>query len=250
MRYQLLFIFMILLTACNSKAKQNNRQGLDYMKQNLYDQAIHKFTGAITANTTWVPAYYNRAVAYANARHYQEALKDFNYVLSNFPDHADSYFNRAIVYENIGLYANAIKDYSETIRLRPDFIQAYHYRGITRFRMNDTDGALKDYNQALQLGKNVRMDVLSAKEYGLNSSALYFNRGVVLQKKGDFENAIKDYTESLNIDPSNARSYYNRAIAKMALQQSAEAFKDLEIASRLGFEPADKVISGYFKNKP
>ena len=96
--------------------------------------------------------------------------------------------------------------------------------------------------------KNVDLEVAKAKEFGLNSSALYFNRGVVLQKQGQLEAAVRDYTEAIDIDPSSARSYYNRAIAKMALYQSEEALKDLEIASRLGFEAADKVIADYFKN--
>ena len=232
MRYQLLLIVVIFLTACNSKVKQANKRGLEYMKQNLYEQAITEFDNALSINNTWFPVYYNRAISYANTRRYKEALADFNYVIANYPDHADAYFNRGILYENLGIYANAIQDYSQTISLRPDFIQAYHYRGIARFRMNDLEGALKDYNEALRLGKNVDLEVAKAKEFGLNSSALYFNRGVVLQ----------------NIDPSSARSYYNRAIAKMALYQSEEALKDLEIASRLGFEAADKVIADYFKN--
>lgn len=248
MKYQLLVIVIVLLTACNTKVKQANKRGLEYMKQNRYEQAITEFNNALTHDNLWFPAYYNRAISYANSRQYKEALNDFNYILANYPDHADSYFNRAIVYENLGIYPKAIKDYSETIKLRPDFILAYHYRGITRFRMNDLDGALEDYNQALQLGKNISMEVAQAKEYGLNSSALYFNRGVVMQKKGDLQSAINDYTESINIDPSSARSYYNRAIAKIALYQSEEALKDLEIASRLGFEPANKVIREYYQN--
>ena len=184
MRYQLLLIVVIFLTACNSKVKQANKRGLEYMKQNLYEQAITEFDNALSINNTWFPVYYNRAISYANTRRYKEALADFNYVIANYPDHADAYFNRGILYENLGIYANAIQDYSQTISLRPDFIQAYHYRGIARFRMNDLEGALKDYNEALRLGKNVDLEVAKAKEFGLNSSALYFNRGVVLQKQG------------------------------------------------------------------
>lgn len=218
------------------------------MKQKNYEQAITEFNQILEENATWFPAYYNRAISYANTGHLKEALTDFNYIIINFPDHADSYFNRGIIYENLGIYANAIKDYSETIKLRPDFIKAYHYRGIARFRMNDLDGALEDYDRALKLGKNVEMDVVTAKEFGLNSSALYFNRGVVMQKKGSYQEAIKNYTESIKIDPSNAKAYYNRAIAKMALSQANEALKDLEIASRLGFEQANTVIRNYFQN--
>ena len=180
---------------------------------------------------------------------YQKAIADFSYFLANFPDHANSYFNRAIVYENLGDYANAIKDYSETIKLRPDFILAYHYRGIARFRMNDLEGALRDYNQALKLGKDVEMDITQAKAIGLNSSALYFNRGVVLQKKGEYRAAIQDYTRAIEIDPSQAKIYYNRAVARIALEQPKDALKDLEIASRLGSESAKKAIETHFGEK-
>lgn len=248
MKYQLLILILVLFVSCNSKVKQANKRGLEYIKQNMYEQAITEFNNAQTADNTWLATYYNRAISYANTNRYKEALNDLNYILINRPDHAQSYFNRGILYENLGIYASAIKDYSETIKLKPDFIMAYHYRGIARFRMNDLDGALEDYDKALEFGKGISLDAVSAKEIGLNSSALYFNRGVVMQKKGDFDAAINDYTEAINIDPSNAKSYYNRAIAKMAVNQTNEALQDLKIANKLGFVQAGDVINSYFEN--
>lgn len=248
MKYRLFIILSLFFMACNSSVKQANKRGLEYMKQNRYEEAIEEFNQAINEKPDWFPAYYNRAVSHANLQQYKEALNDFNYVLANFPDHADSYFNRAIIFENLGIFANAIKDYSETIKLRPDFILAYHYRGIARFRMNDLDGALEDYNRALELGKDIEMAPITAKEYGLNSSALYFNRGVILQKQGNYETAIQNYDQAIDIDPSNAKIYYNRAIAKMAISQGNEALKDLEISSRLGFKQAENIIQSYFQN--
>ena len=85
MRYQLLLIGVIFLTACNSKVKQANKRGLEYMKQNLYEQAITEFDNALSINNTWFPVYYNRAISYANTRRYKEALADFNYVIANYP---------------------------------------------------------------------------------------------------------------------------------------------------------------------
>lgn len=248
MKYPLLIIVAFILSACNTGIKQANKRGVEYMKQKQYEQAIVEFNRILNEDVTWFPAYYNRAIAYANTRQYKKALSDFNYLIVNFPDLADAYFNRGIVFENLGIYSNAIKDYSETIKLRPDFIMAYHYRGIARFRMNDFDGALADYNKALQLGQNVEMDVPTAKQYGLNASALYFNRGVVLQKKEEYQAAIQDYTKSIEIDPSSAKAYYNRAIAKMALSLNEDALKDLEIASRLGSEQAENIMENYFQN--
>ena len=57
MRYQLLLIVVIFLTACNSKVKQANKRGLEYMKQNLYEQAITEFDNALSINNTWFPVY-------------------------------------------------------------------------------------------------------------------------------------------------------------------------------------------------
>ena len=68
-----------------------------------------------------------------------------------------------------------------------------------------------------------------------------------MQIKGDLNAAIQDYTEAINVDPSNAKSYYNRAIAKMAMNRSDEALKDLQIASKLGLQKADKVINTHFR---
>jgi tetratricopeptide (TPR) repeat protein len=246
MKYLLPLILLICCSACHSKIQQTNRQGLEQMKQNQYEQAVLSFNSIIQEKADWLPAYYNRAISYAHLQKYDKAIQDLSYFIANFPNHTDAYFNRAIIYENMGNYANAIRDYSETIKLCPEFISAYHYRGITRFRMNDMEGALKDYNQALDLGKNVKMDVATAKKVGLNSSALYFNRGVILQKKGEYEAAIQDYTQAIEIDPSQAKTYYNRAMAKMALSKLPEARKDLEIAFRLGSKQAQKAIQIYF----
>ena len=246
MKYLLLLIVIFILSACHSTLQQANERGLEQMKQNQYAEAITTFNTILKEKADWYPAYYNRAISHANLKQYNQALKDFNYFLANFPNHANSYLNRAILYENLGQYAQAIKDYSETIKLHPTSIVAYHYRGIARFHMNDFDGALQDYNQALLLGKDVKMDIVTAKEIGLNSSALYFNRGVVLQKKGNYKAAVQDYTQAIAIDPSNAKIYYNRAIAQMSLSQSEEAKKDLEIASHLGLEAASKTLTTYF----
>ena len=55
-----MLIVVIFLTACNSKVKQANKRGLEYMKQNLYEQAITEFDNALSINNTWFPVYYNR----------------------------------------------------------------------------------------------------------------------------------------------------------------------------------------------
>lgn len=77
-RYGLIITVVVLLASCNSKVTQTNKNGLNYIKQGLYDQAIVEFNNAIITDNEWLPAYYNRAICYANTKRYKEALNDFN----------------------------------------------------------------------------------------------------------------------------------------------------------------------------
>ncbi len=76
MKYLWLFASIILFTACNTKIKQANKRGLEYMKQNLYEQAITEFNTIIHNEPEWFPAYYNRAIAKMALSQGDEALKD------------------------------------------------------------------------------------------------------------------------------------------------------------------------------
>ena len=53
-------------------------------------------------------------------------------------------------------------------------------------------------------------------------------------------------TRSIEIDPSNARAYYNRAISKLIVDNYKEALQDLEISKRLGYSKAAEIISQYY----
>ena len=110
MKYGIFIFILFTLLSCQHKVKQLHKQGMDYILQEKYEQAIPLFSKAIQTDKDWLPAYYNRAICYANTKQYPEALKDFNYILANCPAQAEAYFNRGIVYENLGLYSNAIKD--------------------------------------------------------------------------------------------------------------------------------------------
>ena len=222
-----LLLIGVLFTSCHLESKRENAKGLNLLLQNDNIGAAATFGSICQTDPAWYPAYYNRAVAMARCGKYQDALKDFDFVLNAHPDHADSYFNRAIVYENLGDNAKAIKDYSQAIALQPNFLMAYHYRGMVRFKMEDLVGALGDFTKALDLGRGVTMEIKQAKEFGLNSSGLFFCRAAVYQKLGEFEKAISDYSQSLYIDPSNAKAYFNRGAAYMQIAEYDKAKEDL-----------------------
>ena len=83
MKYGIFIFILFTLLSCQHKVKQLHKQGMDYILQEKYEQAIPLFSEAIQTDKDWLPAYYNRAICYANTKQYPEALKDFNYILAN-----------------------------------------------------------------------------------------------------------------------------------------------------------------------
>ena len=77
------------------------------------------------------------------------------------------------------------------------------------------------------------MDIKAAKEFGLNSSGLFFCRGAVYQKLEDYDKAIADYSQSLLINPSNAKAYFNRGAAYIKVGEFEKAQQDLRRAVEL-----------------
>lgn len=229
----LIMLSVLTLSSCHIESKRENAKGVNMMLQGDYMGAAATFGSVCQADPAWLPAFYNRGVAIAHCGDYEAALKDFNYVLAASPDHADSYFNRAILYENLKEYQNAIKDYTQALAIQPNFLMAYHYRGMVRFKMEDMYGALSDFTKALDLGRGVSMEIKQAKEFGLNSSGLFFCRAAVYHRLGEYDKAISDYSQSLLIDPSNAKAYFNRGAAYIKIGEYDKAKTDMLRAAEL-----------------
>ena len=76
MKYTVLLIITLSLAACHTRTKQANKRGLEYMKQERYDQAIAEFNDILQHDAYWYPAYYNRAVAKMALSQWDDASSD------------------------------------------------------------------------------------------------------------------------------------------------------------------------------
>jgi len=137
----------------------------------------------------------------------------------NLHDHdlAVEYYNRGVRYAKDGDYDHAIADYTEAIRLDPKYADAYGNRGNAYRDKHDLDRAITEYNKALQ----IRPGAID-----------YFNRGNAYYVKEDFDRAIADYTQAIRLDPTFARAYNNRGLAKRAKGDSAGGDADIIMAKQ------------------
>ncbi len=52
-----------------------------------------------------------------------------------------------------------------------------------------------------------------------------------------------DFTTSVELDPNDAKAFFNRGIAEYNLKMQADGCLDLKKASELGYQDADEYIS-------
>ena len=82
-RFVVLFLAVMLLTACSSKATNAADKielGQKYLTELNYTEAIASFTEAIKLDPNNIQAYMGRAEAYLALGEYDKALKDYQFV--------------------------------------------------------------------------------------------------------------------------------------------------------------------------
>ena len=64
----------------------------------------------------------------------------------------------------------------------------------------------------------------------------YYNRGITYNKIGDYNRAIQDYDKAIEIQPDNAKIYYNRGEVLLHLNEMGKAKADLITAKEMGVD--------------
>lgn len=133
-------------------------------------------------------------------------------------------------------------------QIRADYkliAKAYGRIGSSYQKKNDLESAIKFYQKSLTehrtpdiLSKVRDLEKMKAEEdrkayIDVDKAAIAREDGNVKFKAGDFAGAVKDYTESIKRDPSDARSYNNRAAAYMKLVAFPESLKDANEAIKV-----------------
>lgn len=68
-----------------------------------------------------------------------------------------------------------------------------------------------------------------------------YNRANKKFTNKDYYGAIADYTKAIEIDPNYAKTYYNRGIAKIYLNDQNGACKDARKAQELGADASELI---------
>ena len=168
-------------------------------KQELWNQAISHYTGAIELKVDFSAAYNNRGNAYADKGDLDTAIQNYNTAIDLNPELANAYNNRGNAYHAKGDLDTAIQNYNTAIDLNPELANAYSNRGNAYHAKGEIDTAIQNYNTAIDLNPEL--------------AEAYYNRGNTYHAKGEIDTAIQNYNTAIDLNPDYANAYYNRGNA-------------------------------------
>jgi len=206
----------------NNLATEQNKNG-DIQK------ALENLSEAISIDSDYADAYYNRGVIYSKNNNNEQAISDYSMVIKLNPKYEKAFYNRGNVYLRQENFKEAIHDFDRSIMLFNHNADAYNNRGLARLSINNVSGAISDFTLAIYI---------NPKHY-----LAYFNRGLGFGRFKNFEKAILDFDNCIIINPAYSKVYYYRGIAKF--ETGNFGCDDLMKAANSGFQPALDAFSLY-----
>lgn len=201
-----------------------------------YKEAINDYEKAIEADPTNSDYYVGRAKCYEKTKDEKKALKDYEKAAEVDATNLEAYQLKGALYERKGNYAQALADFSVCANINKNDINYYLKMAELNLAMNHPNEAI----QALDKG------ISNNKEAAL----LYNRKGeIMLDKLGKPGLAQSVFSDAIEIDSTNAPSYYHRGLCyidqkkiEMASADFAKARKfkidssSLKIMQQLGAE--------------
>ena len=160
-----LLILAVIYSGCGSKPEEQVLdRGIDLFGQNKFKDALAEFNNAISMNTTYAEAYYNRALVYQKLGKLTEAENDLNKIISMNPNFPQPYNTRGLIYANRGQWNKAIADYTKALEVNNTFGMAYLNLAKAYVYKRDYEKAYENARKAIAVGTPLPKSTVTAIE--------------------------------------------------------------------------------------
>ena len=218
-----------------------------------YNTAVEAFNARRAGNRPLLITNKERALSGSEAERHFAHIDEVSKGITD--DDCDGYvrLERAMDYYLVQDVEAAMTDADKAVALLGDDWVPYFMRAFVRFkqlelnRMNAAeemqgfapiqDSYLPDLDYRL-----VKSDLDRVIELQPSFAEAYFNRANVSAKLNDFKSAIVDYTAAISLNDRFAEAYYNRGLAKIYTGNTEGGVTDLSKAGELGMYQAYSVI--------
>ena len=187
------------------------------------DRAIADYDQAIRLNPRFAIAYNNRGNAYDDKGDPTAPSPTTTRPCAPTRTTPRPIYNRGIAWRRKGDLDRAIADYDQAIRLNPT-AAAYNNRGSAWHAKGENERAIADLNR--------RSGSIRARPTPTSIAATPSASGSILS------GAIADYTRAIELSPTAALAYYNRAWAHYLAGENVEAQADVDRAIEINAHSA------------
>lgn len=102
------------------RAEELKKEGNEFMKKEAYQQAVQKYTEAITIDPRSAVYYCNRAAAHTGKGDNEAALSDCKKAVENDRNYSKAYSRMGLTYSKMEKYVQALECYEKALQLDPE----------------------------------------------------------------------------------------------------------------------------------
>ena len=181
-------------------------------------EALEHYRAVLARNDTYPETYHNMGIIYRFEGDTAEARRLFEKAVEMRPDFASAYVNLALIERDEGRTDEALLLLDRAVKADPDYAEAYAQKGVTYRLTGRFDQALEQYEQALSLSEN----------------PVYWNGiGITFERLDRLDDAFHAYCRAIELDPSFADAYNNRANVYVKFGKHWQAEDDYKKAVKL-----------------
>ena len=180
-----------------------------------HEEALKAYDKAIELNPEDAGIWAGKDIALLRLGRHEEALKALDKVIEFNPKDAAMWVVKGIILLEMDKYRKALEAFGKAIELNPRYAGAWQGKAEASYYINLTTEALEAIDKALS--------------YDEGKPSFLNTKGVILIRLGSYEDAIRIFNEAFQ-EKSEHRFMFNKAVALLRLQRSAEAEEALQRA--------------------
>jgi tetratricopeptide (TPR) repeat protein len=223
-----------------------------------YKKAIADFSHCIEIDSTYWPAYSNRADTYLELVNYEKALEDYTSAIDLDKENPERYIDRSDCYVYLNDYDNALFDRTKAIEIAENKESYYTLRAdFYANYLENKEKALEDYDNAIKLAPEYKWplnnkalvfmdqekydEALEVYDLIISFDSTYWraysNKAYIFTKQEKHTEALFNYNIVISYNLENPEGYDNRADCYIAMEDYTSALKDLDKA--IDLDPED-----------
>ena len=144
----IVFLAAIFWIGCDSIDDKKGRfllKGNEKMEENDPKTALGFYQEAISLDSTYSDAYFNKGMAHLRLNQLEEAIADFSKAVQFKPDYYEAFFQRGLSYLDNGEFYKAREDSEKLLKLDSQNWKSHFLKGLSLEKLKDFPASLEAF---------------------------------------------------------------------------------------------------------